>query len=162
MLAGLMFGIGIVFLLSPNESGKSFGRRINDNGRHRSEEQLSRKEAAKIQPPLEMSQSDGQYVYHSDVNMMDTVRMMDTTPENDAVLSQASSGVPVETQRLLPSGEFTAEVDDENARDLSFREFLLSEIDKPNERRQHPRPAQIKPVAVTLSMRGPTPSSAIK
>ena len=52
-IAGLLFGIGIVFVISPNESGKSFGRRLTDLGR-RQEDKLNNSFESRILPPSEL------------------------------------------------------------------------------------------------------------
>jgi uncharacterized protein involved in exopolysaccharide biosynthesis len=209
-LAGLLFGVGLVFVLSPNESGKSFGRRITDMGRRRQEDQVVASQPpttmqthdsipAEVPLPVPESSSAEQQTELKDEPIVELkaepkskpVQRLERTlaaPESrrerpapvlydetnlyakqDSPSAMDSEGVDFAASAALveqakkPTPVATvAPAADEHPKDSSFRHFLMSELQKNDERRQQPRAVQPKPATASLSLRSAPLSKAIE
>jgi polysaccharide biosynthesis transport protein len=196
-LAGLLFGIGLVFVLSPNENGKSFGRRITDMGRRRQEDRKVVSQSQNVEQE-EVSAPITPHTVSTPVVSMPVESIPVESPEAEpptkpvdrlkrtlavpggrrerpapilydetnlypkqdnfmAVEAQAidfaTSAALVEQAEIHETQTPTAPASEEHPKDGSFRDFLMSEIQKNGDRRQQPREAKPKPANASLSLR---------
>ena len=199
-VAGLLFGLGIVFVLSPTETGKSFGRRMTDMRRRRQEDQVAENSkriddtgivqsiasepipkaptanlvtssqaespqsnaksvvAERLQRTLAAPETRRERpapILYDEKNLLP--KRQDATMIESETTDFAASAALVETTQS-ESAPIAILVAEEHPKDTSFREFLMSEISKNDERRQQPRAAQAKPATASLSMRPAPPS----
>ncbi len=195
-----MFGLALVFLLTPNENGRRFGRRANDVGRRKEDVAIPR---ATIQDNSELIAS----TLAATENLLDAAAKADIDPivreridralqakpanektqhrpspvfyYDESTIAKLKEGGQVAVKALLDEptdsnqdqassdgSVSTLEVDtkpssesSEHPNDAGFRDFLLDELAKSNDRRQHPRPADSStPRTVQLGMRESTRS----
>ncbi len=205
-IAGLLFGLGIVFVISPNENGKSFGRRITDLGRRKEDQsatmekkpniptpnipktpERTAKVPIKVEPEVIQSKtaiSDPiQMVVDKSIEevqlqrlqqnlamdhaekrrerpapvLYDETKIRELKKSNEPAIfssvEEPTAEAIFEAYQLQDSAIMVPPMADEHPKDASFRDFLLSEIGKSEDRRQHPRPAETKTATPALSMR---------
>jgi hypothetical protein len=196
-IAGLMFGIGLVFVLSPNDRGKSFGRRITDMGRRRQEDQVAAPStstlAASKESGISASKDALGEIAPIDVPEIKTKSMpaerlertlgvADARRERPAPIMYDEKNLAIKQRSSTTAESSTTESDphefakaaaavehtkpqeqvaanvpgaDEHPKDSSFRDFLMTELQKTEDRRQQPRAAQPKPATASLGLRTP-------
>jgi len=200
-IAGLLFGLGIVFLISPNESGRSFGRRISDLGRRKEDQtvgtaakptaavasvpipqeafavikqpfnvaalqtaasqtaeeaQLNRLQQNLANDHFEKRRERPAPILYDESNIGELKKPADS-PAATMANSASTEQEIFEAYEMSDAAAIEIPAADEHPQDSSFREFLLSEIGKSDERRQHPRPAPAKAATASLSMRPSSP-----
>ncbi|MCY2975636.1 MAG: hypothetical protein NTW52_13335 [Planctomycetota bacterium] len=100
-IAGLVFGLGLVFVIVPSEPGKSFGRRLGDMGFRRRSEDLST-------PPNEQRTGtragDPVAITTREMNQRASDRSQDSTTVSDRRKSNEPSQVP-SFSKLVPEPE---------------------------------------------------------
>ncbi|MDZ4849762.1 MAG: hypothetical protein SGI77_10735 [Pirellulaceae bacterium] len=176
--AGLLFGLGGVFLLSSNEYGTRFGRRITDLGRRREDRILDpAKNQHRTHPSIVPPEVTAEPLHH-EASVEAVFKSHDLCENHTELTSEIVDEIPSlmnefeadDSDRAIDESiGFNPELPmieairvpalDEHPKDASFRDFLVAELNKSDDRRQHPRSAQSAPVSFSLGMRPTNPDA---
>ncbi len=94
-IAGLLFGLGIVFVLSPNESVQSFRRRITDIGRRREDQAIESEKDIRIPSTPLASQETIAVAPAVDKPTIDSERVLRTLAASESRRERPTPATPV-------------------------------------------------------------------